>query len=136
MVALLPSFADAEQVGLALLQPLTAAETVTATGPQIVPPLIRVQRTGGSDDGLTDFASLEVACFGTDRGNAWVLAEQVRQHILAARATEVVLPGGLSRVTIDNSLTTTPAQQVPWPDPEQRVVVATYEIQMRRPRAA
>lgn len=134
MVALLPAFADAEQVMLVLLEQ-TSATTVTATGNPIVPPVIRVQRTGGSDDGLTDFAQLEVVCFGENRSASWVLAEECRQFVLAARHTDVVLPGGAHRVVIDDSATTTPAQQIPWPDQLQRPVVATYELAMRRPRA-
>lgn len=134
MVALLPAFADAEQVMLVLLEQ-TSAATVTALGNPIVPPVIRVNRIGGSDDGLTDFAQLEVVCFGADRGLSWQLAEECRQYVLAARHTEVVLPGGATRVVIDDSATTTPAQQIPWPDPGQRPVVATYQLAMRRPRA-
>jgi hypothetical protein len=134
MTGLLAGFADAEEVGLALLQPLTAAETVTSTGETIVPPLIRVQRAGGPDDGLTDYPDLEVLCFGTDRRNAWQLAEQVRQLILAAQGTEILLEDAALRVTIDHSETTTSPDQVQWADPGQKVVSATYQLQMRRPR--
>lgn len=135
MVALLPGFADAEQVMLVLLEQ-TSASTVTALGNPIVPPVIRVNRLGGPDDGLTDYPQLEVLCFGADRTDSWRLAEQCRQYVLAARHTEVILPDGLFRVVIDHSLTTTSAEQIPWPDTAQRPVVATYELQMRRPRGA
>lgn len=133
MVALLPAFADAEQVALVLLEQATA-NTVTALPNPIVPPIIRVQRTGGADDWLTDYPHIEVLCFGADRGQSWQLAEQCRQLILAGRLTQVTLPDGVTRVVIDNALTTTPAQQIPWPDQEQRPVVATYQLEMRRPR--
>jgi hypothetical protein len=61
----LPPFPDAETVLLALLEPL--AQTVTATPADLVAPLIRVQRVGGSDDGIIDYPRRGIACYGKDR---------------------------------------------------------------------
>jgi hypothetical protein len=57
MSELAPGWADAEKVVMALLAPI--ARTVTSTPNPLVAPLIRVQRVGGSDDGITDHPRVE-----------------------------------------------------------------------------
>jgi hypothetical protein len=47
------------------------ARTVTSTPNPLDPPIIRVQRIGGFDDGIADFPRVEVAAFGADRALAW-----------------------------------------------------------------
>lgn len=122
----LAAWPDAETVVMAMLTPI--ARTVTSTPNPMPTPIIRVQRVGGSDDRITDFPRIEVACFGENRAQAWDLAEQCRQTILASRATVV---GG---TLVDNATTDTPAQQIPYDDPDVRRVVAYYRLAWRRPR--
>lgn len=111
-------------VVMTLLAPI--APTVTSTPNPIEPPVIRVQRIGGSDDGVSDFPRIEVAAYGADRQQAWALAEQCRQAILASPRT--VVGGQL----VDNARTDTPAQQVPYDQPDVRRVVALYRLTWRR----
>lgn len=118
-------FPDAEGVMLALLAPV--ASTVVVSPVAMDEPLIQVRRTGGSDDGVTDHARIEVECVAFDRHNAWRLAECVRQRVLAAGAT--VQDGAL----IDRTTVETAPQQVPEDNPDIRRVVATYRLAMRRP---
>lgn len=131
-------FADAESVVLTMFDASTIAWngnpvlSVTATPANFVPPMIQVERIGGQDDGLTDFPSMKINCFGVDRPMAWNLAEQCRQVILSAIRTSYVLDG--KTVLIDNAKTTTPAEQLQDINIDFRLVVATYELSLRRPR--
>lgn len=120
-------WADAEKVVMALLAPI--APTVTSTPNPIVVPVIRVQRVGGADDGITDYPRVEVAVYGADRAQAWDLAEQARQAILASPRS--VVNGQL----IDNAKTDTPATQTPYDNADVRRVVAQFRFAWRRPRA-
>lgn len=124
---------DAEKTVMALLSSL--ARTVTSTPNPLQPPMIRVQRVGGSDDGLTDSPRVEVACYGTDRAQAWALAEQVRQRILASARTEVDTSAG--PVLVDSARTDNPPTQVPYATTEDtRRVLAYYRFAWRRQRIA
>jgi hypothetical protein len=127
MAELLAAWPDAEVVMLELLEPL--APTVTATPDQIETPLIRVVRTGGSDDGITDSPVVEVTCIGATRTESWALSEQCRQVILASPNT--VVGGAL----IDAAATFTPPQQIPDPDLDKRSVTTNFVLAWRRPRS-
>lgn len=127
MGMVMPPFPDAESVVLALLEPV--APTVTATPADLVPPLIRVQRVGGSDDGITDYPRMEIACYGKDRAQAWQLAEQCRQIVLGSVRT---LAGG---ALIDNARTDNAPNQIPYVTTEDvRRVVSYFRLAVRRPR--
>jgi hypothetical protein len=129
MGQVLPVFPDAETIVMDLLTQV--APTVTATPADVTPPLIRVHRVGGSDDGITDFPRMEIACYGTDRPQAWQLAEQCRQVILGSYATEV------DGVLIDSARTDNPPTQVPYATTEDtRRVLAYFRFAWRRPRSA
>jgi hypothetical protein len=119
-------WADAEKVVMVLLAPI--APTVTSTPNPLVAPVIRVQRVGGSDDGMTDYPRVEVAVYGSDRAQAWDLAEKARQTILASPRS--VVNGQL----IDNAKTDTPATQTPYDNADIRRVVAQFRFAWRRPR--
>jgi hypothetical protein len=122
----LPPFPDAETVVMTLLEP--AAPTVTATPADLVPPLIRVQRVGGSDDGITDYPRMEIACYGKDRAQAWQLAEQCRQLVLGSVRTHV---GG---VLIDNARTDHSPTQVSYENADLRRIIAYFRLSWRRSR--
>lgn len=133
MTELLGVYPDAEQVGRAVLAPL-GVTVVTATPVTLVPPLIALTRVGGDDDGLTDHAHLEIAVFATDRPGAWSLAERARQLILAAVHTGVPLDGGTA--CIDYTISIASPMLIPYPDQDLRLVVAVYQLSMRRLRPA
>ncbi|WP_455550660.1 phage tail termination protein [Amycolatopsis lurida] len=117
----MPPFPDAETVLLALLEPL--APTVTATPADLTPPLIRVQRVGGSDDGITDHPRMEIACYGKDRAQAWQLAEHCRQLVLGCIRTRI------DGVLVDNARTDNPPTQVPYATTEDfRRVIAYFRL--------
>lgn len=126
----LPAFPDAETVVMDLLEPV--APTVTATPNELVPPLIRVNRVGGSDDGFTDNPRMEIACYGSDRAQAWQLAEECRRVILASPRSEV------DGVLIDRARTDNPPTQVPYATTtDVRRVLAYFRLAWRRrPRPA
>ncbi len=108
------------------------AAGVTHTDDDLTAPTVQVQRTGGSDDGITDRPRIQVTCYGATRAQAWTLAEQSRQLILAAAGT-AVSGQYVTGVLIDSTRTVTPGQQLPERNPDLRVVGAAYELAMRRP---
>lgn len=125
MAQRLAPYTDAEAVVLSLLAEL--APTVTQLPDDITHPVIQVQRVGGVDDGHTDFPRIEVQVFAPTRREAWALSLRAQQVVLAAART--VVDGAL----IDGAETVTPAQQVPYGNPDTRRVLATYELALRRP---
>lgn len=149
MGTVLPPWPDAELVVMALLD--SVGTTVTATD-GVTEPVIRINRTGGDDDRITDRPVIEVACFAPDRAAtgdqqpavpgrelAWAMAEQCRQVILAARRTVVTYTDKDGReitALIDNARTATPPDQLPYGNENVRTVVATYVLAMRRLRTA
>jgi hypothetical protein len=148
---LLTGFPDAELVVMALLDPV--GTTVTATS-DTDEPVIRVNRTGGENDRISDYPVIEVACFAPDRGIqgsdqppipgrslAWKMSEQCRQIILAAGRTTVTYVDPedptATEVTalIDSARNSTPPDQLPYGNESIRTVIATYRLSLRRPRA-
>lgn len=110
---------------MALLAPV--APTVTATPADLQPPIIRVQRVGGSDDRITDRPRMEIACYGIHRAQAWQLAEHCRTVILASPRTTV------DGVLIDTARTDNPPTQVPYAtSKDTRRVLAYYRLSWRR----
>jgi Protein of unknown function (DUF3168) len=130
-MTVLAAFPDAELVFLDLLNGL--APSVTHTDDNLTPPAIQVQRVGGSDNGVTDRPQMQITCYGGTRAQAWALAEQVRQRILAAGATTVT-GDFVTGVLVDSTRTVTPAQQIPERNPNLAAVTALYAAGFRRPR--
>lgn len=129
MATVLAPFPDAELLMMAMLEQVAPTYTTTPN-PMPATPLISVQRVGGPDDWITDFPRVQVQVFGNTREQAWQLAEQCRQIIIASRRTIV------NGVLIDNATTVTPAQQPPDPNVNLKRVVAIYQLEYRRPRAS
>jgi hypothetical protein len=90
-------------------------------------PFCRVQCIGGQDDLLTDLSRLSVDVFAPTKATAAVMAELVRQRLLAASGA-LTDHGAVDRVS-----TLTKPSQVPYGD-QARVVryAASYAITTRR----
>lgn len=123
---LLTAFPDAEDVGLELLA--TAGDVRLATPVDLVPPIIVVRKVGGTDDGITDRPRLEVQVYESSRVAARDLAEQCRQIVLAAPATQV------AGVSIDKTATETSPTFVDYGIRTVHRYIATYRLEYRRPR--
>lgn len=121
----LTGYPDAESVVTEILSSVTPV-VVTELQSDFPPPAVQVQRTGGSDNGITDRPTIEVTSYGGTRAEAWQLDEKCRQLILAAGGT--VRAGSL----IDSTRTATPAQQLPDPRDDLRIVTSSYRLSMRR----
>ncbi len=122
---LLPTFPDAEDVGLDLLSGL--ATTVLATPATLVPPLIVVTRVGGSDDYITDVCRMQIQCFGNSHVQARNLAEACRQKILASPGDEVV-----AGAIIDRAVTDAAPVFVDYGQPSIHRYVASFRLEFRR----
>lgn len=120
-------FQDAEAVMLDIVDPV--APSFTELPDDFEPDAIRVTRTGGSDDGITDYALIEVTSFGASRARAWQMDGEVRQRVLAAGGTAV------NGILVDYSRTAIPSQQLPDSRDDLRVVTSSYRLAFRRPRS-
>lgn len=128
MTEVLGAFPDVEKVVTDLLDPLAPGSVYTEFPADFAAPAIRVQRTGGSDNGITDSPFVEVMSVGRSRAEAWELDGAVRQYVLASGGTIV------SGVLVDSARTMTPPQQMPDPRTNVRVVSSSYRMGFRRPR--
>jgi hypothetical protein len=130
-MTVLAAFPDAELVAMDLLAPL--AVTVTQTNENLTPPVVQVQRVGGTDNGITDRPRVQVTYFGATRPQAWALAGRGRQLVQAAAGT-AVSGAHVSGVFIDSTSTEAGGVQVPDPNRDIRKVIETYSLTYRRPR--
>jgi hypothetical protein len=120
------SFPDAERAVLAAVADLgiTGVETPATLADSL--PFIRVQRTGGGDDRITDTADAEVSVFATGLTQAKAVAETIRQRLLAGGI-------GTSHGVIDSARTTAGPVAVPPTDSANlRQVTTSYQVTMRR----
>lgn len=112
---------------------LNDAETLTARAADTIPDnvetltsgFIRVTRGPGSDDGISDAPLVDVEAFHPERGQAWQIAEQARQVMLAASNSAGVL--------VDSVRTVSGPVYVHY-GPHVARYVASYRATLRRPR--
>jgi len=129
-------FPDAEDVVMAILEPLAPGRVVQSTPAEWTPPLIRVHQTGGTSDRFNDRPVVTVETFGVDYPAAKDLAKAARQLILAARGTGVRNVAGHFRpVLVDRAEDAATPREVGYDDPDKRRKTASYRLTMRRPRA-
>lgn len=119
---------DVEELLMAYLAELAPTDTVTPA--QITGKVIRVSRVGGSDDGVTDFPRVEVACYALTRNDAHQLGEQSRQRMLVLGGQAVDVNG--RAVLVDFCRTDTPPEPVPYDNPDVDRSLAYYRLGLRR----
>ncbi len=119
-------FPDLERILVDYLSALAPAGDVTPSN--LDTPFICVQRAGGGDDGLTDRARIEIACYAPSRRQSQALAESVRQYLLACDGNN------LAGVHFDQVLTEAQAGRIPYANEDARRITATYRISLRRSR--
>lgn len=123
---LLSSFPKPARIVAALLPDLGTVGGETSATLQDELPFIRVRRIGGTDDGVTDIARVDVRVYAGDLTSAEDLAETIRQRLISRPAATVY-------GVLDRAETEVGPQEVPGPDPETyRVVSTTYRISVRR----
>lgn len=125
---------DAEDTVMTLLE--SVAPTVQSTPAEWTPPLIQVRQVGGTNDKFSDRPVIEVACFGSDYGQAKQLAADCRQLLLATSGRRVSgVTGYPNGVLLDKVTAATSPREVTYQDPERRRKTATYQLTLRRPRS-
>lgn len=103
-------FPDIETMMLELLTDLVGTDHVGTVAPAGLAehlPYIRVNRYGGPDDGVTDFAVLDVDVFAARRTDAWSLCEQARTLL---HVTPHHTAGGI----VDSVRVRSGPQRLPW----------------------
>ena len=130
----LAPFPDPERAVGDLLGDLAAggAGNKTYTSLQSGPlPYIRVRRTAGTDDEITDSATVDVSVFAADATEAKSVAESCRQRLISgpfAGTTFITAHG-----RIDRAVTDVAPQLVTATDSANlQLAVASYRITMRR----
>lgn len=91
-------------------------------------PVIMVTRVGGTDDGVTDRAEIQVDVWHVDRSQAWALASRVRE-----RVREFGYGGMVGDIYVDQAVLIQAGQQIPTEDPDDRVVTQLVRLDMRPP---
>jgi hypothetical protein len=130
--ATLRAFPDVERAVCDLLAGLGATGTETPAGLQSQLPYIRVTRTGGSDDRVTDTATVSVDVFAADATTAKAVAGQARQRLTMGPFLSDV-PFGTGHGRIDRARTVTGPQMLPASDGDNlRLAVASYSVALRR----
>lgn len=129
----LPGYPDIAHAVCDLLASLaTGADIETPADLQAQLPWIRVTRTGGSSDLVTDSATLSVDVFAVGASQAAEVAEQVRQRlILGPFRSDVSFRtdhGQVDRVRVAVDPTLLP----PTDSDNLRLVTASYNVSMRR----
>jgi hypothetical protein len=131
-VTALVSFPDAERAVCDLLASLGTTGTETPAALQSELPYIRVTRTGGADDRVTDTATVSVDVFAADATTAKAVAEQARQRLtMGPFLSDVPFATGHGRV--DRARTVTGPQMLPPSDgDDMRLAAASYQVSLRR----
>lgn len=130
-------FPDVEDVLMDLLDPRITA-TVVATGAELAPPMLQVERVGGGDDGITDRARVRIGAIGKTRPETWALARQVHVFLTQQVVGRIEIRGPLTAaewpqgVQLDRVVSTGP-RQTPERGRDARFVDALYDIDVRRP---
>lgn len=131
----LPAYPDPERAVGDLLAALVAGGAVgseTPKGLQSLVPYIRITRTGGSDNLVTDTATISVDVFAADLDDAKDIAGQALQ-ILTTPVSLGGVPKQTDHGTIDTAVTDVGPQTLPPADSDNlRLVVASYRVSMRR----
>jgi hypothetical protein len=131
-IALVGLWPDAELVMLDMLSPLITTATVTHTDEDLAPPAIQVQRTGGTDDGVTDRPTVQITCYGTTRAQAWELNNAVQELVLSKSGGGVVSGEFVIDVLIDHTRTLVAGRQLPYANPNIKSVISEYRMDMRQ----
>ncbi len=122
------TFPDAEQVAQELFGDLGYACKWLPDDFDGSLPIIAIARVGGTDDGVTDYAELQVDSWAVDRPGAWALASQVRD-----RVDSLVYGGDVGSVFVDHAETMIAGQMIPTESPDDRRVTQRIRMDMRRP---
>lgn len=119
-------FPDVQRALVAILGPLVGGRAGTETPADLESrmPFVRVTRTGGPSDRVSDFALVDVDVFAATYATAEPLAEQIRQLLTGPplRAGVVIL----DRISCESGPT-----ELPWA-PGVRRFGATYLVVSRR----
>ncbi len=121
-------YPDIEAILIEYLGSLASAGEVTPES--LDAPFIRVNRVGGFDDGITDRARVEIACYCPTRRESQALSEQARQALLACDGTDA------AGVFIDHVITETQAGRSVYPNEDVRRIAAVYRFSLRPARTA
>lgn len=109
----------------ARLEPTRAATDVPGNVETRTEGFIRVTRTPGSDDGVTDFPGVDIEAFHPQRLEAARLAERARAEVHALAASEE------ATALVDDAETTSGPAWVYY-GPNVHRYVATYSLALRR----
>jgi len=122
-------FPDVQRVVVAELETLAGAghaaiETPTDLAERL--PFVRVMRSGGYSDRLTDHGVVDIDVFAATYTAVELLAEQIRQHLVGPPPPI----GVLDLVEVEVA-----PRELPWGDGTVRRFGATYRTHARRRRA-
>lgn len=120
-------FPDLEAAIIELLSDLVDGNLGVVAPPnlQAACPFIRVTRSGGNNDRITDLAKVDIDCFALARTDATTLGRSVEGRMLS-------FPHALTSCVIDRVETTQSPSAVPWSNSFVSLFAATYSVTARR----
>lgn len=122
----LPDWPDAERAVCDFLAPLGTCGTETPKTLQSALPYLRVMRTGGTSDRITDHAGISVDVFAANADQAKAVAGQARQMLITQ------LPASTDHGVIDWAIVQAGPAPVPPTDSNNlRLAVASYQVSTR-----
>lgn len=118
-------FPDVEDVFCDLLAGFGEVGKITPADFTGLLPFIRVGCIGGSDDRVTDQATIDVEVFDATITGSNLVAERIRQFLIPG-------PHMVGSVVLDGVRTLSRARQLPWGTPDVFRSFATYRATSRR----
>lgn len=121
-------YADVETLLVAYLAAIPGVTGTSVDLPQNIRtrlPFIQVNRVGGSDNYITDTATVDVDTFHNTRSEASALSRVVHAAMMKLRHTSV------NGVLVDSVETVTGPQWISYEDENLQRYVATYQIDSR-----
>lgn len=116
---------DLEAAVIELLSDLGTCGVVAPSNLQSELPFIRIVRSGGNDDRITDTAKVDIDVFAAARSDAITLARTVQQRMLS-------FPHSQTGCVIDRVETSLAPSVVPWTNTLVALATATYTVTARR----
>lgn len=119
---------DVEKALVAYLRDATGARVATKIPGDVeeIPRFVRIVRGPGSDDGITDRPLVDVETFTPAYGDAFTLANEVREALQTLSGKRV------GETLVDSVRTSVAPAWVDYRNPDTNRFVASYRIEFRK----
>ena len=124
-------FPDIEEVLMVYLAPLGETDTEPPADDDGIG--IEIHRSGGADDGISDYPRVQIICHHPDPRGASKLARQVRNLMDRIPGEAIDVEDEPRPVCVDSCRVDTPPETEPYENPDARQQVAYYALSLQKP---